>query len=639
MTEVVRAAFRHALFLADRLRYEDVREIAAVWGVAARPGLFYCLMSSDRTFAVLEDGEPVALWGISSRIEGDLRIGLPWLLAAPRLFEGPRSTLLRSRRVMDHLLAEHDVLTNVTDADNHAHLRWLWWCGFAELCRHERYGAGARPFVEFYRVNPRSGLSDAAVRAVLRRCRPAGAAPDDPVVRGLVELGVELLARPTAFERRHARALAEVLDRLAQPGGTAGRTRRGCVRLLVELAVALTGIGDRAGVPPSAPLAELITALAAAADLGALAGVAVDDALLALGGSGRPAPVPAPKLEASAPRMANEPVGSGLAALLRRHLRLLTLDGRVGRAAGHRFWSAALGADEDRLARSVGVGRPALGALLAEHRLQRELLGDAQAADGALAAALSEKLEHGAAVAALRGSVPVGHPLGAPLTAELDALPLNDEPVRIGTVGDLVYVASAVADRAARRVLPSLRLGGAVAGYGDRHWLYRLLRVRLIQAAPMSAAALGALLAEELGALLAAGAVEDALLAAEGPLADLELHRIRIAALAVRAGEHLDDSALARWLAAPLAVPVRHHLELGPALFAWYSHGRGEVADHLDALADVLGAGPLVPRQRYRSVLRRFANGLDIVTLANHLGLDPDAQPDTFEAASRLGGR
>src|SRR5690606_11391276 len=106
-----------------------------------------------------------------------------------------------------------------------------------------------------------------------------------------------------------------------------------------------------------------------------------------------------------------------------------------------------------------------------------------------------------------------------------------------------------------------------VTGYGDRHWLYRLLRVRLLQAAPVPAAALGTLLAEELGALLAAGRVEDRLLAADGPLTDVELHRSRMEALAVRAGERLEDAALAGWLAAPLAVPVRHHLELEPALF------------------------------------------------------------------------
>src|SRR5690606_38639180 len=104
MIEVVPATFRHALLLADRLRYEDAREIAAGWGVGARPGLFYCVLHSDRQFAVLEDGRPVALWGISSRTEDDLRIGVPWLLAAPRMFEGTRDTLLRSRRVMEHLL-------------------------------------------------------------------------------------------------------------------------------------------------------------------------------------------------------------------------------------------------------------------------------------------------------------------------------------------------------------------------------------------------------------------------------------------------------------------------------------------------------------------------------------------------------
>src|SRR5690606_23752394 len=133
-----------------------------------------------------------------------------------------------------------------------------------------------------------------------------------------------------------------------------------------------------------------ITALVAAADLGALAGVAADDALLALGGSGRPAAGPVPKLAASAPRPPEESLGSRFAALLRRHLRLLTLDGRFGRAAGHRLWSAALGVDEDRPGSPLGAARRELGALLAEHALQRELLGDGRAPDGALGAALAQ---------------------------------------------------------------------------------------------------------------------------------------------------------------------------------------------------------------------------------------------------------
>lgn len=632
------ASFADALTLADRLRYEDAREIAACWGLGAREGLFHCLMHSERQFVLFEGAEPVALWGISGMVDAGLRIGVPWMLATDRLFDGRRERLQRSRRIVDHLLHDHDVLTNLTDADNTAHLRWLAWCGFRELRRHERHGHAASPFVEFYQSNPGRGLADEVVRSVLLHRTVGGRPPQNEVVNRLVRAGIAVLDRPAQVDEQHLEALAAVLEQLDDAASVYGRLRQGCIRLLLEVAVAIANGPGASGPFRHQPVRELMAGLARVADLLVLEGLPLDGGVVDAVDPSRPV---AQGRRADA-RPPDEPVGGGaggFAWLLRRYVRMLTLDGRLSRLQGYRLWQAAVGADRQQAAAPLGIPRRRLGELLADHRLSRTLLpaaGSGALTGGPVRLDFDAPVERGRALAAMRAACRPGSRLHDAVATQLDELVLQTSlpQGRLSNLGELVFIASAVADRAALQLLPRLRLGGVVSGYADRQVLYRLLRARLVvEGSGLPAGAVVPLLLDEVIALLAAGSIERCLLSGRGvPTAEEIVTALRAAdrEIALQPGR-TGSARPGAWLVPALAVPVRHEIELEPALLAWHLAACGDLPRCLQRLGDLLvevrGDDPPGPRLRYRKFLRRLARDIDIVTLASHLGMPVDAEP------------
>lgn len=416
--ELRAARFRDAVRLADRLRFEDAREISASWGLGVREGLMHCLLMSDRSFAVAGRAGPEALWGVTAVREAGLRVGVPWLLAGERLFNGDRGFLARSRSMVEHLLVEFDVLANLTEADNEAHLRWLAWCGFRRLRRHERYGASARPFVEFYRIGPGCRISEEALLTVLRRRSPTARAPDDPVVARLVNLAIPVLEGRSALDGAGTSELARILDALADPAAVAPRARQGCLRLLVELAQQATwnaaSRGPRQQTPSRHSLPrELLASLASLADVVALApGLGAADVLQAMA---PPRPLPPPGRAAGAAAAGEQRQAEGAAALfwlLRHYVRRLTLEGRTDRAHGCRCWRASLGVDAQAVTAPLQVSRDELWSLLRDGQLANLLARDvgpeAHDPGAARRTLLAAPVRHAAVLAAMRGAVAPG---------------------------------------------------------------------------------------------------------------------------------------------------------------------------------------------------------------------------------------
>lgn len=622
MAEIRSARFADALALADRLRFEDAREIAAVWGLAAREGLFHCLIHSDRQFALFAAGQPEAIWGISSISEAGLRIGVPWMLASDGLFDGLGPSLLRSRRIVEHLLVDHDVLTNVTDARNEAHLRWLEWCGFSPLRRHERFGVAGRPFVEFYRPNPGRGVSEEVIRACLLRRPVAAVVPDHPLVGGLVHVGIELLDRPEAFSPEHRRTLERIFDELTRPDAVPERLHRGAVRLLLELAVAVCNTRGARGVRwRSTPLGELLTALNAVVDACVHDGQQADADLLGGFEPGRAAAVPPALAPGPIDRAQARqgPVGRlrlpGFFRLLQRHVWMLSMGGRYHRCDGYRLWSAAWSVDRAGAAEALEIPARDLVELLSGHPWREPVLGGA--ADAGANEAV-QPVRHVEAMAELRAALERGRLAGV-VRAELDRLTLDDglpDGGRIRCEESLVYLVSAVADRAVLALLPGLRLGGVVGGRSDRQWLYRLLRAHLLERAGLPRRRLCTLLLEDLTGLLVAGRLEQRLLLRDGPLDADDLSAAERELRAWHGRTPLHDDALLAWLAGPLAVPVRHEADLAPALFTWYCAAAGELAGCLAVLGRLFDGDPLTLRRRFRSALRRMRRGPSSEVLA-----------------------
>jgi hypothetical protein len=609
------ARFSDAVALAPRLRFADAREIATMWGLGAKAGLMACLLHSDRAFAVVDGhDELVALWGVTDADIQALRAGVPWLLGCDRVFAERRALVSLSRHWLELLLVEYDVLTNVTDEANTAHRRWLAWCGFQELRRHDRHGAGARPCVEFFRVNPARQRDAATVAdALCRRPPPAVLAPLDNAAAALTAVAIEVMS--TGPRQVHVPPLLEAvhtLDRAMRDGAVGPRLARRSTALAEEVAEAFAY-----RPPPStrkrgdAPWQELCAALADTAETG----------LLAFGPSADPVAAAAPP---------EHP----LDALLRRHGTMLTDGGRLTPVQG---W---------RSRRIAAAGRSAGSFVDPSRRREVEdvfrqfAVQQALAAGGRLRSAsladrwrvlLAQPLKHGAAVSALRAVAAGSGALGEELERCLDAWAVCSggaaPSVELASVGAAVTCAGALADAVSRAVLPEVRLGRVAAGLGDRLWLRRLLRARLIDvmcAAHSGAAA--AVLRCDVVALLMAAALEEIWLEepAVAPWSE-RLQRLVDAVLRpLGPALEIDDDArvLVLWLLPVLNTPVVHGLELQPAMTAWHLAATGVLPDALGELADLLGTDPMESRRSLRERLRRWAARPDKVELRCLLGLE-----------------
>jgi hypothetical protein len=627
------ARFADAMALAPRLRFADAREIATMWGLGAKTGLVACLLHSDRAFAVVDgQDELVALWGVSDADIQALRAGVPWLLGSDRLFAQRRALVALSRHWLELLLAEYDVLTNVTDEANIAHRRWLGWCGFKELRRHGCYGAGKRPCVEFFKVNPsRLREVETVADALCRRPPPAVLAPLDNPAGALTAVAIEVMS--TGPRQPQVPALlraVQTLDRAMRDGIIGPRLARRATALAEEVAEAFAccpapSIQTRSGTLWQEFCAALVDTAATGLLSSATAAIPVANA----------APPERP-----------------LDALLRRHGALLTNFGQVTPVQG---WRSRRVAAAGRRADSFvdPVRRREVEDLFRQFALQQALAAGGRLRSASLAdcwrVLLARPLEHGAAMSALRVEASGAGALGRELERCLDAWAVSDgsatTSVELASVGAAVACAGALADAVSRAVLPEVRLGRVAAGLGERLWLWRLLRARLIEG--MCAAHCGVaatVLRCDVLALLMAAALE-AVWLEEPPTAPWpERFRRLVDAVLRPLGPALevddDGQVLVVWLLPVLNMPVVHGLELQPALTAWHLAGSGELPGVLSELADLLSADPMESRRCLRDCLRRHAARPDKVELRRLLGLESDhgrsgARPADSPAAVR----
>lgn len=631
MIEARTARFADALYLADRLRFEDAREMAGVWGVGAREGLFLCLLHSDRAFTLVEHGNAVALCGVTDVGFAGLRVGVPWLLAGERLF-GNRHWVARSSRAwIDHLLLDYDVLNNLTDTANAVHLRWLAWCGFLPLRGIASYGRAGRPFREFYRVNARRGFHPDSVRdLLLARPVPSSGAADDSPVRRLARLGIELLADPTAVPPATVADMAECLQTLDQhtENDAAQRSTRAALRLLHEVAAGIAGRDEAAGLGNwCEALAELLVVCTLDA------GPEPADVVLGL----LPRRLPRPLAEAAAGRLRQRPgqggdgVGRLMGQMVRHYQRTLTLGNRVTAAHGYRLHGAALRVAGDQVSEVLGIPREAVERLLSEHYVAEFLCGPGHESGGGIASARrplqQQPLTHGdvlARVGLLSDRWPWrGTLLAGALRDGLNQWGAGGCSVRC--LADAITFAAALAHAIALRCLPGFRLGGVDSAYTERHGLYRLLRAGILLAAlDRDGREISPLLLDEAAGLLAVGRLDDALLAeAAGPARrGEETHRLLGAASAIwgpaLAGD--DDLAyLCTALAPGMVVPVAHAVQLPPALLAWHLAVSGGLPEAIAEVGEILTGQPRNRQRALRKFLRRQGVAVGMVGLRQSL--------------------
>jgi hypothetical protein len=138
--------------VASRLREADKQEGWAALGVD--PALYLATgCDYDRTWVIFNaEGENVALAGVSPMDEPDL--GQVWMVATDQLLNHQKEFLKHTRAFIDILHEDYPILFNWVDARNEVHIKWLKWCGFTFINRHEKWGPYGIPFYTFIRIKP-----------------------------------------------------------------------------------------------------------------------------------------------------------------------------------------------------------------------------------------------------------------------------------------------------------------------------------------------------------------------------------------------------------------------------------------------------------------------------------------------------
>jgi hypothetical protein len=140
--------------VAASMRDADVAEIKASTGSTPEEALYRGLLHTafgGRTMTIcLPDGTPTAMFGVAPSGQAD--VGYIWLLATNDLKKVQTQFIRECRRYIVEISQGYRVVFNFTDARNTLHHRWLKWTGFTFIKRHENYGVGGKPFLEFCQI-------------------------------------------------------------------------------------------------------------------------------------------------------------------------------------------------------------------------------------------------------------------------------------------------------------------------------------------------------------------------------------------------------------------------------------------------------------------------------------------------------
>ncbi|MFN4278306.1 MAG: hypothetical protein ACK4FJ_18590 [Ferrovibrio sp.] len=150
MASVRPARFCDVWRLAPNLRKADAEECLAGTGNGPLKALLNSYLGSTQVFVAEDDEGPFCMFG--SGPTGIHSVGFVWMLGTPGLQKNRIQFARESRMWVDRLHDGFPVLWNFTDARNEVHHRWLRWCGFTFIKKHEQFGVERRPFYEFVRI-------------------------------------------------------------------------------------------------------------------------------------------------------------------------------------------------------------------------------------------------------------------------------------------------------------------------------------------------------------------------------------------------------------------------------------------------------------------------------------------------------
>lgn len=141
----VRASTQHDVefILGKGLRAQDQLELDSM-GIDTRQALEHGLKySKPGSLTVTVSSNPAAMFGVSPMLPG---CGLVWLLGTEDILKVSTQFLRESRKWLDHISSEYDMVGNMVHESNSVSIRWLKWLGFTFLSKRGH-------FIEFARIS------------------------------------------------------------------------------------------------------------------------------------------------------------------------------------------------------------------------------------------------------------------------------------------------------------------------------------------------------------------------------------------------------------------------------------------------------------------------------------------------------
>lgn len=137
--------------MSPRLREADKIECDAALGVPPLVALSAAVQSGHRAWTFCPDsGEPVGMFGVTASPVP--QVGIVWMCSTPAIHTHAFEFLIGAPPIVDAMNEEFPVLTNLVDARNTLHHKWLRRMGFSFLRKLEKWGARSVPFYEFARL-------------------------------------------------------------------------------------------------------------------------------------------------------------------------------------------------------------------------------------------------------------------------------------------------------------------------------------------------------------------------------------------------------------------------------------------------------------------------------------------------------
>lgn len=148
---VQRATVEDVTYIAKNLRQADRMECDATLAMPPELALPRAVRDGQRVWTFhRNDGLPVGVFGADPTPIPE--VGIVWMVSTDEIELHKREFLVESKPYVLALNDDFPIITNMVDARNTLHHRWLKWLGFAFLRRIDSWGARSVPFYEFARM-------------------------------------------------------------------------------------------------------------------------------------------------------------------------------------------------------------------------------------------------------------------------------------------------------------------------------------------------------------------------------------------------------------------------------------------------------------------------------------------------------